>query len=119
MGTGSAKIRIMSYDPLSSCCSKEIEHDGVTQLIVHIFHGLYDATSFDLMMDKVAGNYISDHRAIDLPSGPSFLDALQYGPLRNFESCRGFWVEYLQDANHTTRACLRAASRRNDCLCQP
>ncbi|KAK3998252.1 non-ribosomal peptide synthetase [Cladorrhinum sp. PSN332] len=65
--------------------------EGV-DLLLHLFHGLYDANSLGLMLDRlvleVQGNSIEDH-------APSFLDALCYGPLENFSNSKSFWVDHL------------------------
>lgn len=66
-------------------------------LVMHIFHGIYDATSFDLMMDEVTRLYKGEEE--DQTVAPSFLDALLHGPLRNLSFSRNFWVNHLQGIN--------------------
>ncbi|KAI3397297.1 hypothetical protein diail_11029 [Diaporthe ilicicola] len=66
-------------------------------LAVHIFHGIYDGNSFDLMIDELARLYNGkEDRNVD---APSFLDALLHGPLRNHSFCKDFWSEHLQAAS--------------------
>lgn len=63
-------------------------------LAVNIFHGIYDANSFDLMIDEVTRFYCGGgHTKVN---APSFLDALLHGPLRNHSVCKEFWVKNLQ-----------------------
>ncbi|KAK3380922.1 non-ribosomal peptide synthetase, siderophore synthesis [Podospora didyma] len=70
---------------------------GERLLVLHIFHGLYDANSFELMMKQVISQYLSGGVSPADP-GPSFLDALCHGPLQNFGHCKSFWVEHLKTA---------------------
>lgn len=71
-----------------------VSGNGKRLLAVHIFHGIYDASSFDLMIDEVARLYNGgDDRKVN---APSFLDALLHGPLRSHSSCREFWSKHLQ-----------------------
>lgn len=71
-----------------------VNSNGKQTLVVHIFHGLYDANSFDLMMDQVAGIY-KNEADVEVKA-PSFVDALLHGPLRNLSNSRGFWEEHLR-----------------------
>ncbi|KAK4236564.1 non-ribosomal peptide synthetase [Achaetomium macrosporum] len=75
--------------------------DGECILVLHIFHGLYDANSFALVMDRVAAEYLAQtgESAQSSPaSTPSFLDALCHGPLHDFSSSKAFWVKHLEGA---------------------
>lgn len=63
---------------------------------VHIFHGIYDANSYDLMIDEVVRLYQGGGGS--KVSAPSFLDALLHGPLRNYSFCKEFWSKHLQGA---------------------
>lgn len=65
-------------------------------LVVHIFHGIYDANSLDLMVDKVARHYRDAGSTVQPP--PSFLDALLYGPLRNHSASKDFWTAHFKGA---------------------
>ncbi|KAL2134015.1 hypothetical protein VTI74DRAFT_1220 [Chaetomium olivicolor] len=78
------------------------ENDAL--LVLHIFHGLYDANSFQLILEQVAAEYrrlrsSSSNGTASLPA-PSFLDALCYGPLQDFSNSKPFWVEHLAGAAH-------------------
>ncbi|KAJ0119826.1 hypothetical protein J7T55_014031 [Diaporthe amygdali] len=66
-------------------------------LAVHIFHGIYDANSYDLMIDEVVRLY--ERKEDRNPDAPSFFDALLHGPLKNHSFCREFWSEHLQGVN--------------------
>ena len=76
-----------------------LTREGAPVLALHIFHGLYDGNSFDLMLDRVAGEYFALTRESvqhdELISGPSFLDAMCYGPLQDFSTTKAFWLEHL------------------------
>ncbi|CAO2658275.1 Nn.00g059980.m01.CDS01 [Neocucurbitaria sp. VM-36] len=67
------------------------------QLVVHIFHGLYDGNSiehtFRLVWDAYTQQNI-DHNV------PSFHSALPHGPLRVAEGARTFWLESLPDMSY-------------------
>lgn len=69
---------------------------GKRMLIVNIFHGVYDANSFDLMLNDVASRYQEAKKQHDTPS---FLDALLHGPLKNHSSCKSFWTTHLEGIN--------------------
>ncbi|KAL1911505.1 hypothetical protein Sste5344_002465 [Sporothrix stenoceras] len=72
-----------------------VTHRGANTLALQIFHGLYDATSLDLVLGQVAAAYKT---VVDNTSGhPTFLDALVHGPLRNHSSSRTFWGNHLKD----------------------
>jgi amino acid adenylation domain-containing protein len=73
---------------------------GETHLLVlHIFHGLYDANSFRLILDRVAAEYLAligkVSHSTDLNPAPAFPDALCYGPLQDFSSSKPFWIKHL------------------------
>ncbi|ROV92105.1 hypothetical protein VSDG_07548 [Cytospora chrysosperma] len=74
-----------------------VKGNGKETLVVHIFHGVYDANSFDLMVDEVTRTYKGE--ADNGVKAPSFVDALLHGPLRNFSASRDFWVEHLKEAS--------------------
>lgn len=73
-----------------------VSDDHKRLLSVHIFHGIYDANSFTLMMDEVMKLYNGGQDSEVIP--PSFLDALLHGPLRNYSFCKEFWSGHLQGA---------------------
>ncbi|KAK7747240.1 NRPS [Cytospora paraplurivora] len=70
---------------------------GKQTLVVHIFHGVYDANSFDLMVNEVTRLYKDE--ADGEANAPSFVNALLHGPLGNFSASRGFWMDHLQGAS--------------------
>lgn len=67
-------------------------------LAIHIFHGIYDATTFDLLMDEMGKLYKGEKPSV---GGPSFLDALLHGPLRSLSSSKSFWQNHLKGAKST------------------
>lgn len=73
-----------------------VETSDKLLLVVHIFHGLYDANSFELMLDRVIDEYYDTER---IDYGPTFLDGLVRGPLRSYSSCKSFWIDHLQGAS--------------------
>ncbi|SPQ23502.1 f6d849f0-5d2a-406a-9775-7b47ea01da8c [Thermothielavioides terrestris] len=68
-------------------------------LVLHIFHGLYDANSFALLLDRIAAEYTAmdggSRENIVSPPAPSFLEALCHGPLQDFRSAASFWADHL------------------------
>lgn len=72
--------------------------ESETVLLVHIFHGLYDGSSFESMLRWVSEEYQHKEHA----AAPSFLDTLAYGPLSNYDSSRQFWVEHLSHCSFDT-----------------
>ncbi|CAN8098537.1 unnamed protein product [Discula destructiva] len=69
-----------------------VKNDEKRLLVVHIFHAIYDANSIDLMTTEVSRRY--QNKELE-QRGPSFLDAMLHGPLRNNSSSRAFWEEHL------------------------
>ncbi|UNI17970.1 NRPS [Purpureocillium takamizusanense] len=64
---------------------------GSHKVVLHLFHALYDGNSFDLMNQQASALYR------DRPGqpGPSFIEALSYGPLGKYDHSEQFWVEHL------------------------
>ncbi|KAF1978402.1 hypothetical protein BU23DRAFT_564003 [Bimuria novae-zelandiae CBS 107.79] len=62
-------------------------------LVLHIFHGLYDGNSINLVFKAVWDAY--NDRKIE--SGPAFHSALAYGPLRPTVEAKQFWEQHLAD----------------------
>ncbi|KAJ3493844.1 hypothetical protein NLG97_g4473 [Lecanicillium saksenae] len=60
--------------------------------IIHIFHGLYDGTSFDLMMNRLAMLY----NGVKVQIAPSFADALVHGPLKSHDNAKAAWASHLE-----------------------
>lgn len=73
-----------------------VEGPGKQLFRIHIFHGLYDGNSFELMNEYALRVYESKTS----PPAPSFYDVLSHGPLRNFDSCKPFWTQHLQQWQH-------------------
>ncbi|KAK3402392.1 putative non-ribosomal peptide synthase [Sordaria brevicollis] len=71
-------------------------------LVLHIFHGVYDANSLEIILSKVQElcrpNSGQDPNPVKEEKEPDFLEALYHGPLQNFAHSRDFWVEHLQHA---------------------
>ncbi len=86
---------IMSPLELYSATSR-----GSQTLVLHIFHGLYDAASLDLILGQVAAAYDAggEFQSGPLTDHPTFLEALVHGPLRNHADSRHFWENHLKDA---------------------
>ncbi|PSR82681.1 non-ribosomal peptide synthetase, partial [Coniella lustricola] len=72
-----------------------VSHGERRLLVVHIFHAIYDANSFELMLDEVVDSYNDQ----DAANAPGFLEALLHGPLKNHSSSKEFWVEHLRDVS--------------------
>ena len=64
-------------------------------LIVHIFHGLYDGNSIELLFEEVRRMY--DGTEPEVHNVPTFHEALPHGPLRVVESAKQFWKNHLKD----------------------
>lgn len=65
---------------------------GERQLIIHVFHGLYDGNSFDTILRYVSSIY----RGETTRTGSAFVDVLSLGPLWSYDFCKEFWVEHLK-----------------------
>lgn len=68
------------------------DENNSTWIIFHIFHGLYDGTSFELMMKKL----VSLYNGSETQPGSSFSVALLHGPLRNHDDAKEEWKKHLQ-----------------------
>lgn len=79
-----------------------VRHGVQSILVVHIFHAIYDANSFDLMTEEVTRHYRGVEATVQ---PPSFLDALLYGPLKDYSSSKDFWTSHLRGVSSasTTR----------------
>ncbi|KAK4447270.1 non-ribosomal peptide synthetase [Podospora aff. communis PSN243] len=84
-----------------------VEGDAGRLLVLHIFHALYDANSFQLMVDAIGREYsklgVSTNGALTngssaVEKAPTFLEALCHGPLHSFAHTKDFWAEHLQGA---------------------
>ncbi|KAH6616759.1 hypothetical protein C7974DRAFT_51796 [Boeremia exigua] len=73
----------------------EIHLLGTKLLLVHIFHGLYDGNSIELLLEEVHRIYCGTTAKI--LNVPTFHEALPHGPLCIPEDTRNFWEEHLKD----------------------
>jgi ferricrocin synthase len=62
------------------------------QLILFIFHGIYDGISIQKMLEWVSVDYLGKPR----PVAQRFRDVLPFGPLRTHESSCSFWQTHLR-----------------------
>ncbi|KAK8131814.1 hypothetical protein PG984_008252 [Apiospora sp. TS-2023a] len=76
-----------------------IQDNAACTIVVRIFHGVYDARSFDLILEHVQAAY---HNATETTAvaaqGPSFIDVLPHGPLCDYSDTRSFWQGIFQDS---------------------
>lgn len=64
-------------------------------MCLNMFHGLYDETSLDLILQGVARSYIGQPTI--KTTTLSFLEALPIGPLLKAPGAKDFWLEHLKD----------------------
>ncbi|KAL7920302.1 non-ribosomal peptide synthetase [Trichoderma austrokoningii] len=69
-----------------------VKGPGFKKLVVHIFHAVYDGSSFELMLRQLQAFYSG--KSIT-SSAPSFIEALSHGPLWRHDECREFWQNHL------------------------
>ena len=62
-------------------------------LVIHIFHGLYDAISFSRLMSCVAQEYQIGSPSV--PFGSNYFDCLPYGPLLRLSTAKSYWINHL------------------------
>lgn len=97
--------------------------EGSSILVLHIFHGLYDANSLKLVLDQVASEYLATTGdPHDEQSGfahpPSFLDALCFGPLQDFSDSKPFWLRHFEGTtmnlplSHLSTSAVATTARR-------
>ncbi|KZM27170.1 catalytic [Ascochyta rabiei] len=70
-----------------------VGESGTQLLIVHMFHGLYDGNSIELLFEKIWRMY--EGAELEVRDVPSFHEALAHGPLRVAEGVREFWERHL------------------------
>ncbi|KAG9652029.1 peptide synthetase, partial [Aureobasidium melanogenum] len=80
---------------------------------VDLHHALYDGNSFDTLMNNVSKLYASEEAEF----GKSFIDCLPYGPLRNVQGAKQFWLDHLQDVVPTAMPALVENEAAQDTLC--
>jgi ferricrocin synthase len=84
-------------EPLRILLVRQPKHPR--KLVLQLFHGVYDATSLDILLDQVVSIY--SETKLDSES-PSFLDGLLHGLLSNYSHSRNFWERHLQGAYLTS-----------------
>jgi amino acid adenylation domain-containing protein len=80
---------------------------------VDLHHALYDGNSFDILMNNVCKLYNSQ----DADFGKSFVDCLAFGPLRNVQGAKQFWLDHLQDVEPASMPSLVENEAKQDVLC--
>ncbi|KAK5125699.1 hypothetical protein LTR85_011973 [Meristemomyces frigidus] len=60
--------------------------------VVFVHHALYDGISWQLLLDRLARCY---NKHSPMECGPTFTDALAYGPLCSREGAKPFWQHHL------------------------
>ncbi|KAH8666874.1 amino acid adenylation domain-containing protein [Xylariales sp. PMI_506] len=78
------------------------------KLVLRIFHGIYDAQSFDLIIRQVKGRY----QNLELPTGPDFIDILPHGPLCDYQSSKPFWMERFNKFDRLSSLRIESSSKR-------
>lgn len=76
--------------PFKLCMVRSTEE---CQIIVHLFHALYDANSLNMLLDLLYRCCKEDQSGI--PSALTFTDALPYGPLQPAVGAEAFWKQHL------------------------
>ncbi|KAJ4355223.1 hypothetical protein N0V95_003118 [Ascochyta clinopodiicola] len=66
---------------------------GAQLLVVHMFHGLYDGNSIELLFEEIRRMY--EGAELEVLDVPSFHKALAHGPLRVAEGVKDFWEGHL------------------------
>ncbi|THZ83341.1 peptide synthetase [Aureobasidium pullulans] len=84
-----------------------------TFLSVDMHHALYDGNSFDMLMNNVSKLYNSE----EADFGKSFVDCLPFGPLRNVQGAKKFWLDHLSDADPTAMNPVTDRKTDRDVLC--
>ncbi|KAK9415264.1 putative Amino acid adenylation domain-containing protein [Seiridium unicorne] len=79
-------------------------------LLVRIFHGIYDARSFDLILQKAEALYNQE----SLAKGPVFIDTLPHGPLCDHSSSKSFWQDLFSGFSYEpTRSLISNISKQD------
>jgi aryl carrier-like protein/non-ribosomal peptide synthetase component F/NRPS condensation-like uncharacterized protein len=84
-----------------------------TFISVDLHHALYDGNSFDILMNNVCKLYSSQ----DANFGKSFVDCLAFGPLRNVQGAKQFWLDHLRDVEPASMPSLVENGASQDVLC--
>ncbi|KAK4495598.1 hypothetical protein PRZ48_012866 [Zasmidium cellare] len=101
-------IQSATYDSLRPLEVSIVKSSEKTVLAFHAHHALYDGFSWDLMMGRLEQVYQSTN-IIDC--GPSFIEALPYGPLCHRPEARSFWQQRLQDTQFVPLAAESGAAK--------
>ncbi|CAJ2505863.1 Uu.00g132570.m01.CDS01 [Anthostomella pinea] len=70
-----------------------IELGGKHVLVLRLFHAVYDAHSFEMILRNVSAEY----HGVSYTYGPAFVDVLPEGPLLNHNYSRPFWESLFKD----------------------
>lgn len=89
-----------------------IQLEDQAVLNVRIFHGIYDARSFELILDHLRALYYGE----ELRSGPAFLEALSHGPLCNYNSIKPFWDDVFAGSSLLPMPSLGSQSQEKDAV---
>ncbi|THX05705.1 peptide synthetase [Aureobasidium pullulans] len=84
-----------------------------TFLSVDMHHALYDGNSFDMLMNNFSKLYDSE----EADFGKSFVDCLPFGPLRNVQGAKKFWLDHLSDVDPTAMNPVTDRKTDRDVLC--
>ncbi|OAA69673.1 nonribosomal siderophore peptide synthase [Cordyceps fumosorosea ARSEF 2679] len=74
-------------------------------IVLHIFHGLYDGTSFELMTNRLVDFY----KNVEVEADRSFADTLLHGPLRNHDNAKQAWLRHLEGWSTSPQSLPREA----------
>jgi amino acid adenylation domain-containing protein len=64
------------------------------EMLLRIFHGLYDGNSLTMLLQRVMNEYLGLEL---IEYGPSFASSLPYGPLAQVPGAREFWSSHLKN----------------------
>nr|AAD00581.2 peptide synthetase [Aureobasidium pullulans] len=84
-----------------------------TFVSVDLHHALYDGNSFDILMNNVSKLYNSQ----EADFGKPFVDCLAFGPLRNVQGAKQFWLDHLPDVKSASMPPLIDNPASHDVLC--
>ncbi|KAL9094747.1 MAG: hypothetical protein Q9165_003018 [Trypethelium subeluteriae] len=84
-----------------------------TVMALHLFHALYDGNSMQLLLNTLVKSF-ADNKTPAV--GPSFHDALPFGPLRRADGAEHFWIEHLASVKPGQLPHLSGLSSREDCF---
>lgn len=82
-------------------------------LSVDMHHALYDGNSFDMLM----GNVLKLYNSEEADFGKPFLESLPFGPLRNVQGAKEFWLDHLLGVEPVSMPGLIDQEASQDILC--